>query len=106
MQTEVLTMKSTVFWDVMQYSPAEVHQRFGEIYCLHHQGQRCAHCLHGLFFSELLPDCTVPYPRRLYFSLSLMSEPQIQQDLSNPSYAKNELYLFATNFSILDILSV
>jgi hypothetical protein len=34
------TMKSTIFWDVTQCDPVEVHQRFGGLYCLHPQSRR------------------------------------------------------------------
>jgi hypothetical protein len=36
----VVTRKSTIFWGVMPCSLVEVHQRFGEAYCLYLQGRR------------------------------------------------------------------
>jgi hypothetical protein len=30
-----ITMKSTIFWDVMPYNSVDVHRRFGGTYCFH-----------------------------------------------------------------------
>jgi hypothetical protein len=37
------TMKMAVFRDVAQYSLADIDRRFGEAYCLHHQGDESSH---------------------------------------------------------------
>jgi hypothetical protein len=45
---EVLTaviMKSTIFWDIMPYSPLSVNRRFGGTYRLHLQGKPPAFAL-------------------------------------------------------------
>jgi len=33
----VVTVKTADFWDVKPYNLTEVHRRFRESYCLHHQ---------------------------------------------------------------------
>jgi hypothetical protein len=35
----VMIMKSINLWDAMPYNTIEGHQYFGELYCLHLQGQ-------------------------------------------------------------------
>jgi hypothetical protein len=88
----VVTMKSSMFWNVTPCSLVDV-ERFGGICSLHLQGRRVSQtrsrALLGLFIlwpwrwrhyvprnvGKPVPYCTVSYPRRYYSSYVIMNTP-------------------------------